>query len=149
MEPTKNALDILIAEDEAPNRALYQRFLQIKGGHNVKFAVTAENAIELLEARISEGNIPDYVITDNRFTETGGHKTGLDVIAYLLDKLPDHSQRPHILFVSGTEGQPEIEKLCIDKFGTYDPLTQRIEALRKPFEFKDLLARINAHRDSL
>lgn len=142
MDSQKTGLQILIAEDETILRTLYSRTIG-RAGHSLETTRTAEEAIQFLEARI-----PDFLITDNIFKETGGKMTGLELIAYLVDSNPDNSSRPPVLLVSGTHGQQEIEAYCRNKFGEYDAKAQKIAALPKPLNYAGLVAFLNDYRDT-
>ena len=113
--------DILIADDDAPNRALMRFVLETQGGHSVRAADSAAGALQLLQA-----GEPDLLVLDVAMPGTSGLELCRDL---------RRSGAVPVLMVSGHgEVHDRVRGL---RAGADDYLP-------KPFDPSELLERVNA-----
>ena len=113
--------DILIADDDQPNRALMRFVLETQGGHSVRAADSAAGALQLLQA-----GEPDLLVLDVAMPGTSGLELCRDL---------RRSGAVPVLMVSGHgEVHDRVRGL---RAGADDYLP-------KPFDPSELLERVNA-----
>ncbi len=101
---------ILVAEDEASMRGLYQTYLsQDYNASDVKLVATGDEAIRVLEEMLSRGEKPALVITDNQMPP--GEKTGMDVIDYVKANLSDTP----VVMIAGENLEKTVRKNAVQK----------------------------------
>ncbi len=113
--PTRRPLKILLAEDNAPNRMIIQRILEL-GGHTVLTASDGEEALQILD----QPGI-DLVLMDINMPELSGYE------AAKLYRMA-HTDGPRLPILALTaDATSQTERLCRDA-GMDGVLTKPIEA---------------------
>ena len=113
--PTRRPLKILLAEDNAPNRMIIQRILEL-GGHTVLTASDGEEALQILE----QPGI-NLVLMDINMPELSGYE------AAKLYRMA-HSEEPRLPILALTaDATSQTERLCREA-GMDGVLTKPIEA---------------------
>lgn len=125
---TNGCIRVLAADDNADIRKLIGLIFTIPAGYTVRFAEDGQDAWRSLCAESF-----DLLITDIDMPRLGGIE--------LVRRMRQHSFRQPVIFISGI--------LPPDSSGLFELLSP-CEKLRKPFSFKELLAKASAmtHRKS-
>ncbi len=117
--------NILIVEDDADLGNILSLSLQ-KEGYHTRVAGNAEQCLEIIH-----DFHPDFLIVDYGLPD----KTGAELISVVSDAL--HARMPGILIISGFRSDDEFIDSIIDKGA--------VDFIRKPFQTKELLRRVNAY----
>jgi PAS domain S-box-containing protein len=117
--------NILIVEDDVDLGDVLSMSLQ-KEGYYTRVAGNAEQCLKVIN-----NFLPDFLIVDYGLPD----KTGAELISLVSDKM--HARMPGILVVSGFRSDDEFIDGIIEKGA--------IDFIRKPFQTKELLRRVNAY----
>lgn len=117
--------NILIVEDDADLGDVLSLSLQ-KEGYDVRVAASAKQCLEVIKSFLPDFLVVDYGLPD---------KTGAELIGVVSEAL--HARMPGILIISGFRSDDEFIDSIIEKGA--------VDFIRKPFQTKELLRRVNAY----
>jgi two-component system, sensor histidine kinase RpfC len=129
--PTRRPLKILLAEDNAPNRMIIQRILEL-GGHSVLTASDGEEALQILD----QPGI-DLVLMDINMPELSGYEAAK---LYRMSHL-DGPRLPILALTADATSQ--TERLCRDA-GMDGVLTKPIEAAHLLATLESIAERVSS-----